>query len=81
MPALTDLSMIRDLCKRYDFSLSKGFGQNFLVNPGVCPRMAEAAGLGPGWGALEIGPGIGVLTEELAARADKVVSSELDRRL
>ena len=81
MPALTDLSTIRDLCKRYDFSLSKGFGQNFLVNPGVCPRMAEAAGLGPGWGALEIGPGIGVLTEQLAARADKVVSIELDRRL
>ena len=68
--ALTDLSTIRDLCARYDFSLSKGFGQNFIINPGVCPRIAEAAGLGPGWGALEIGPGIGVLTEQLARRAD-----------
>ena len=76
--ALTDLSTIRDLCARYDFSLSKGFGQNFIINPGVCPRIAEAAGLGPGWGALEIGPGIGVLTEQLARRADKVVSVEVD---
>ena len=79
--ALTDLSVIRDLCARYDFSLSKGFGQNFSINPGVCPRIAEASGIGPGWGALEIGPGIGVLTEQLAERADKVVSVEVDTRL
>ncbi len=79
--ALTDLSVIRDLCARYDFSLSKGFGQNFIINPGVCPRIAEASGIGPGWGALEIGPGIGVLTEQLAKRADKVVSVEVDTRL
>lgn len=79
--ALTDLSVIRDLCARYDFSLSKGFGQNFIINPGVCPRIAEASGIGPGWGALEIGPGIGVLTEQLAERADKVVSVEVDTRL
>lgn len=81
MPALTDLSTIRDLCTRYDFALSKGFGQNFIINPGVCPRIAEAAGIGPGWGALEVGPGIGVLTEQLAQRADKVVSVEVDKRL
>lgn len=81
MPALTDLSTIRDLCARYDFALSKGFGQNFIINPGVCPRIAEAAGIGPGWGALEVGPGIGVLTEQLAQRADKVVSVEVDKRL
>ena len=81
MPALTDLSTIRDLCARYDFALSKGFGQNFIINPGVCPRIAEAAGIGPGWGALEVGPGIGVLTEPLAQRADKVVSVEVDKRL
>ena len=79
--ALTDLSVIRDLCARYDFSLSKGFGQNFIINPGVCPRIAEASGIGPGWGALEIGHGFGVLTEQLAERADKVVSVEVDTRL
>ena len=81
MPALTDLSTIRSLCDRYGFSLSKGFGQNFLINPGVCPRIAESAGIGPDWGVLEIGPGIGVLTEQLAKRAAKVVSVEIDRRL
>ena len=61
--------------------LSKGFGQNFIINPGICPRIAEAAGIGPGWGALEVGPGIGVLTEQLCKRADKVVSIEVDKRL
>ena len=81
MPTLTDLSTIRDLCARYDFALSKGFGQNFIINPGICPRIAEAAGIGPGWGALEVGPGIGCLTEQLAQRAAKVVSVELDERL
>ena len=81
MPALTDLSTIRSLCDRYGFSLSKGFGQNFIINPGVCPRIAESAGIGPDWGVLEIGPGIGVLTEQLAERADKVVSVEVDTRL
>lgn len=81
MPALTDLSAIRGLCDRYGFSLSKGFGQNFIINPGVCPRIAEAAGIGPEWGVLEVGPGIGVLTEQLAKRAARVVSVEIDRRL
>lgn len=81
MRNLTDLSTIRDLCARHDFALSKGFGQNFIINPGICPRIAEAAGIGSGWGALEIGPGIGVLTEQLCRRADKVVSIELDHRL
>ena len=81
MPTLTDLSTIRDLCARYDFALSKGFGQNFIINPGICPRIADEAGIGPGWGALEVGPGIGVLTEQLCKRAAKVVSIEVDKRL
>ena len=81
MPNLTDLSTIRDVCARHDFALSKGFGQNFIINPGICPRIAEASGIGPGWGALEVGPGIGCLTEQLAQRAGKVVSVELDERL
>ena len=81
LPTLTDLGYIRSLCARHGFVLSKQFGQNFIVNPSVCPRMAEAAGLGPGWGALEIGPGVGVLTKELALRADRVVTVEVDDRL
>jgi len=81
MPNLTDLAEIRALCAKYDFSLSKGFGQNFIINPGVCPRIAAAAGIDGGFGVLEIGPGIGVLTRELAARAARVVAIELDERL
>lgn len=78
---LTDPSAIQDLLQRHGFRFSKAMGQNFLINPSVCPRMAEACGAGPGRGVLEIGPGIGVLTEQLALRADKVVAVELDRRL
>lgn len=80
-PALTDRAVIGDICRRYGFTFSKGFGQNFLVNPGICPRMAQAAVGGSDWGVLEIGPGIGTLTRELCAAAGKVVSVELDRRL
>ena len=79
--ALTDRAVIHDICRRYGFTFSKGFGQNFLVNPGICPRMAQAAVGSRDWGVLEIGPGIGTLTRELCAVAGKVVSIELDKRL
>ncbi|WP_367924509.1 16S rRNA (adenine(1518)-N(6)/adenine(1519)-N(6))-dimethyltransferase RsmA [uncultured Ruthenibacterium sp.] len=78
---LTDLAAVKALCARHGFHLSKGFGQNFIVNPGVCPKMVEAAGIDESWGVVEIGPGIGVLTKELALRAGKVVAIEVDDRL
>ena len=81
MPELTDLSVIRTLCEKYDFALSKGFGQNFIINPGLPPKIVDASGVDKSWGVLEIGPGIGVLTKELAQRAAKVVSIEVDERL
>ena len=81
MPTLTDLSTIRDLCARYDFALSKGFGQNFIINPGVCPKMAELGGAAPGVGVLEIGPGIGTMTQYLAEAAGKVIAVEIDKNL
>lgn len=81
MAELTDLATIRALCEKYDFALSKGFGQNFIVNPGVCPKIVEASGIDRRWGVIEIGPGIGVLTKELARRAAKVVAIEVDERL
>ena len=81
MPELTDLSVIRTLCEKYDFALSKGFGQNFIINPGLPPKIMDASGVDKNWGVLEIGPGIGVLTKELASRAAKVVSIEVDERL
>lgn len=78
---LTNLNTIREVLSRHGFHFSKKLGQNFLVNPSVCPRMAEACGAAPDTGVLEIGPGLGVLTKELAARAGKVTAIELDDRL
>ncbi len=77
---LTGIREVGRLLERHGFTLSKGLGQNFIVNPGICPRMAEESGA-RGAGVLEIGPGIGVLTVELAKVARKVVSIELDKRL
>ena len=81
MSSLSDIGTIKDVMQRHGFSFSKGLGQNFLVNPSVCPRMAELGGANERAGVLEIGPGIGVLTAELARRARRVVAVELDERL
>lgn len=78
---LSDINTIRGVLSRHGFHFSKSLGQNFLVNPEVCPRMAQECGAGKGVGVLEVGPGIGVLTAELAKRAEKVVAVELDQRL
>jgi len=66
MPELTDISVIRTLCEKYDFALSKGFGQNFIINPGIPTKIVDASGVDKRYGVIEIGPGIGVLTRELA---------------
>lgn len=81
MSNLTDVGSIRALLNRHDFSFSKSLGQNFLVNPSVCPRMAEACAASHAEGVMEIGPGVGVLTKELALRFQRVVCFELDSRL
>lgn len=81
MENLSNISVIRDVLSRHGFSFSKGLGQNFLINPTVCPHMAEMGNAKPGWGIIEIGAGVGVLTAELARRADKVVCIEIDSRL
>lgn len=80
---LTDISVIKRVMGEHNVTFSKGLGQNFLVNPTVCPRMAEAVkdGAKGKIGVLEIGAGVGVLTKELLERADKVVCIELDTRL
>ncbi len=81
MDKLSNIGTIRDVLNRHGFQFSKSLGQNFLINPTVCPRIAEEGGAGPGTGVIEIGTGIGVLTAELAKRADKVVAVEIDSRL
>ena len=81
MDNLSNIGVIKDILKRHDFTFSKTLGQNFLVNPSVCPRIAEMGNARKGFGIIEIGTGIGVLTNELAKRADKVAAIEIDSRL
>ena len=81
MNNLSDINVIKSVLQRHGFTFSKALGQNFIINPGVCPRIAEEGGAEKGVGVLEVGAGIGVLTAELAKRADKVVCVELDTRL
>jgi len=78
---LTNISNVREILGRHGFNFSKGLGQNFIINPNICPRIAEYGGARNGVGVLEIGTGIGVLTAELAKRADKVAAVEIDTRL
>ena len=78
---LSSPSEIKALLQKNGFNFSKALGQNFLINQSVCPRMAKAAIPGPEYGVIEVGPGIGVLTVELAQRAQKVIAIELDERL
>lgn len=78
---LTNIGDIKALLTRHGFHFSKSMGQNFLTAAWVPEEIAESAGLGKGVGVLEIGPGIGCLTEQLSLRAEKVVSVELDEAL
>lgn len=81
MNRLSDPGYLREVLSRHGFHFSKALGQNFIVNPGVCPRMAAESGAKDCAGVIEIGPGMGVLTRELSQVAKKVVAIELDRRL
>ncbi len=81
MKNLSDINVVKDVMERHGFTFSKALGQNFIVNSSVCPRIADEGGAAQGFGALEIGAGVGVLTAELAKRAEKVVCIELDTRL
>ena len=77
---LADINTLKSLLNKEGFSFKKSLGQNFLIDPTVCPSMAEM-GCNPKGGVLEIGPGVGVLTRELSRNAKKVVAIELDERL
>ena len=78
---LTNLQTIKNLCKEFDIRPSKKLGQNFLVSKFVLDKIIAAADLKSSDVVLEIGPGFGALTFELAKRAQKVIAVEKDKRL
>ena len=78
---LCDLFTIQSLLERHGFRFSKSMGQNFLIDETIPQDIAASSQADNSCGVLEIGPGIGPLTKELAKRAGKVVSIELDKTL
>ena len=76
-----DIHVMKPLLAEHGFHFSKAKGQNFLIANWVPERIAEDAGVDKTAGVLEIGPGIGPLTQQLCLRADKVCAVELDKRL
>ena len=76
-----DIQVMKPLLQEHGFHFSKAKGQNFLIAPWVPERIAEDSGVGHDVGVLEIGPGIGPLTQQLCLRAGKVCAVEVDTRL
>lgn len=73
--------VVHYICKRFDIKMSKKLGQNFLIKRGIVDEIVHAAELSPGEPVLEVGPGIGTLTQGLAQSGADVTAIELDRRL
>lgn len=71
----------QEILKKYGFSFKKSLGQNFLIDPNILRNIVGHADLTKDSAAIEVGPGIGALTEHLARQAGKVVSFEIDQRL
>lgn len=78
---LSDINTVREIMSRHGLNFSKSLGQNFIIDPEVCPEIVRQSGIDEQCGVIEIGPGIGVLTVEIAKKAKKVVCIELDKRL
>lgn len=78
---IATISYTKGILEKYGFSFKKSLGQNFLIDPNILTKIVDFAGLTENSAAIEIGPGIGALTEQLAKRADKVLAFEIDQRL
>lgn len=80
-PVIADVSVTRHILKRFDLRASKRLGQNFLIDAGVVKAIVDAAEISAGEDVLEIGPGIGTLTQGLLEAGAKVTAIELDKKL
>lgn len=81
MDRLTSPRTIKYIMEKYGFKFSKGLGQNFIIDDNVLTRIIDGSDINETDGILEIGPGIGVMTEVLCENAEKVVSVEIDKTL
>lgn len=78
---LSNPSELKAVIEKHGFSFSKSLGQNFLIDKNVLERIVAGSGIDKEWGVLEVGPGAGTLTRELAAKAKRVVAVEIDKSL
>lgn len=81
LPYLASAQAVKAVTQKYQFTIQKKYGQNFLIDPGVLEEIVDAAGIGPDDYVLEIGPGIGTMTQYLAYHARGVAAVEIDRML
>ncbi|WP_181351135.1 16S rRNA (adenine(1518)-N(6)/adenine(1519)-N(6))-dimethyltransferase RsmA [Thalassobacillus sp. CUG 92003] len=79
--AIATPTRTKDILSQYGFAFKKSLGQNFIIDVNILENTIKHAGIGQDAGAIEIGPGIGALTEQLGRFADKVVAFEIDQRL
>ncbi|MBC8528658.1 16S rRNA (adenine(1518)-N(6)/adenine(1519)-N(6))-dimethyltransferase RsmA [Christensenellaceae bacterium NSJ-44] len=81
MNRLTSPTVVQELMARHGASFTKSLGQNFLIDENILQKIVDASAIGPGDRVLEVGPGIGVLTQAMAQRGAFVTAVEIDRRL
>lgn len=74
-------SRTKELLNQFDFNFKKSLGQNFLVDVNIIHKIIDASHIDKSTGIIEVGPGMGSLTEQLAKSAKKVLSFEIDQRL
>lgn len=80
-PTISNRNQTQQILKKYGFSFKKSLGQNFIIEPSILEKIVEKAEINQQTGVIEIGPGIGSLTQQLAGKAGKVVAVEIDQRL
>ena len=79
--AIATPSRTKEILETYDLFTKKNYGQNFLIEPGIVEKIARSAVISDHCVVIEIGPGIGALTQQLAYLAQKVIAFEIDERL
>jgi len=81
MPALASIKVVREILQRHNLNIRKGLGQNFLIDQNILTRIADSAGITGEQYIIEIGPGLGALSSELAARCCGLLAIDIDQRL